>query len=374
MATESQTASQRPRVFLEITVGDRKLGRIGIELYNDVVPKTAENFRALCTGEKGVGKSGKPLHYKGSGFHRVIKGFMIQGGDFTAGNGSGGESIYGEKFEDESFVRKHDRPFLLSMANAGPATNGSQFFITTVPTPHLDGKHVVFGEVISGKGIVRKIEQLKTDPSDKPIRPVTITECGQLDAGDSIAEPGKDEADPYEDFPEDEDIERTNEDILKVATDIKDLGNKLFKANDIEAALEKYEKSLRYLQTFNEEDDKLDDAQRQAYHQLKFTNYSNTALLQNKSKAYRDAKESATKALDVATAGKLADEEFAKAHYRRAVALVNLKDDDSAVEELTKANKLKAGDAGILKELSAAQARLKARKEKQKAAFSKMFK
>ena len=126
--SSDEAKKARSRVFFDVTVGGNSAGRITFELYNDVVPKTAENFRALCTGEKGVGKAGKPLHFKGSGFHRVIKQFMIQGGDFTAGNGTGGESIYGAKFADENFNLKHDRPFLLSMANAGP---GEWFCVST---------------------------------------------------------------------------------------------------------------------------------------------------------------------------------------------------------------------------------------------------
>ena len=136
-------------VFFDITVGGQNAGRIEIELYNDA-PNTAENFRALCTGEKGVGKSGKALHYKGCAFHRIIPGFMAQGGDFTKFNGTGGESIYGEKFADENFIRKHTGPGILSMANAGPNTNGSQFFLCFDAFPHLDGKHTVFGKVTSG--------------------------------------------------------------------------------------------------------------------------------------------------------------------------------------------------------------------------------
>jgi peptidylprolyl isomerase len=175
---EQKKSVETKNVFFDITIGDQPAGRIEMKLFDDVVPKTAANFRALCTGEKGVGKFKKPLHYKGSTFHRVISDFMIQGGDFTKGNGTGGESIYGETFKDENFKLKHNRPGLLSMANAGPHTNGSQFFITTTSTPFLNNKHVVFGEVVKGMDVVRKIENIKTGKDDKPWKPVVISNCG----------------------------------------------------------------------------------------------------------------------------------------------------------------------------------------------------
>ncbi|KAJ1730454.1 hypothetical protein LPJ61_002998 [Coemansia biformis] len=161
-----------PRVFFDIAVDGKPLGRIEMELRSDLVPKTAENFRALCTGEKGFG-------YRGSIFHRVIPQFMLQGGDFTNHNGTGGKSIYGEKFADEDFSLKHTEPGLLSMANAGPNTNGSQFFITTVKTAWLDGKHVVFGKVISDLQLIKDIESLGS-ASGKPSKKIEIVDCGQL--------------------------------------------------------------------------------------------------------------------------------------------------------------------------------------------------
>nr|2GW2_A Chain A, Peptidyl-prolyl cis-trans isomerase G [Homo sapiens] len=172
---------QRPRCFFDIAINNQPAGRVVFELFSDVCPKTCENFRCLCTGEKGTGKSTqKPLHYKSCLFHRVVKDFMVQGGDFSEGNGRGGESIYGGFFEDESFAVKHNAAFLLSMANRGKDTNGSQFFITTKPTPHLDGHHVVFGQVISGQEVVREIENQKTDAASKPFAEVRILSCGEL--------------------------------------------------------------------------------------------------------------------------------------------------------------------------------------------------
>jgi len=178
----------RTRVFLDISIGGRQAGKLVVELYDDVVPRTAENFAALCTGERGVGNSGKKLHFKGSKFHRIIPGFMCQGGDFTAGDGTGGESIFGGKFPDENFRLQHTGPGILSMANAGPNTNGSQFFLCTAKTEWLDGKHVVFGEIVEGMALLRKMEA-QGQESGKPKSVVRIDDCGiKKDAAQEAAE------------------------------------------------------------------------------------------------------------------------------------------------------------------------------------------
>lgn len=167
-----------PLVFLDISIDNQIPERLYIELFQDIVPKTTENFRQFCTGEFLI--DSKPVGYKGTIFHRVIKSFMIQGGDFVNRDGTGCKSIYGESFEDEKFEVKHTEAGLLSMANSGPNSNGCQFFITSWKCPWLDKQHVVFGKVISSLDTVMKMDEIPTDPDDIPIREIKIVECGQM--------------------------------------------------------------------------------------------------------------------------------------------------------------------------------------------------
>uniref|UniRef100_A0A2S2QWC2 peptidylprolyl isomerase n=1 Tax=Sipha flava TaxID=143950 RepID=A0A2S2QWC2_9HEMI len=238
-------------VYLDIEIGQEKIGRIIIELFNNTVPKTAENFRALCTGEKGIGLSGLPLHLKGSQFHKAIPEFMIQGGDITVGNGSGGESIYGWFFDDENFKCMHE-PGVISMANTGNVnTNNSQFFITTVPCPHLDGNNVVFGKVKKGFCVVQTISNTPTI-NDAPINPCVIKDCGELSSDSStwIIHENDNTNDTFPPFPEDWSIHQTDIDVVqfcKVLNQIKESGNHHFNCKNYFGARRKYDKVLRYI-------------------------------------------------------------------------------------------------------------------------------
>jgi cyclophilin family peptidyl-prolyl cis-trans isomerase len=180
-------AKKNPHVFFDVKIGSKEAGRIEFELFADTTPRTAENFRCLCTGEKSSKHTPRPLTFKNSIFHRIIAGFMAQGGDFTAADGTGGMSIYGPTFADENFIKRHNTSYLLSMANAGKNTNASQFFITFRATPHLDGKHVVFGRVTRGTEIVKALEHVPTDRSERPLHECFISNCGEITEQDAAA-------------------------------------------------------------------------------------------------------------------------------------------------------------------------------------------
>jgi len=312
-----------PRCFFDVTIDGRDVGRIVFELFADVVPKTAENFRALCTGEKGDTAQGIPLHYKGCTFHRIIKNFMIQGGDFTAHNGTGGQSIYGEKFEDENFQVKHTVPMLLSMANAGKDTNGSQFFITTGTPSHLDGKHVVFGRVLKGQDVVRECENVPVQ-EDKPSKRVVIANCGELYPGqdDGVVVPN--DGDVVPGFPEDNNIQSEDgEKILEIADNVRQIGNKLFSAGDHANAVKKYEKALRYLNFCQGYDTEKIKA-------AKVPCLSNSAACYLKLNRNGEALEMCEKAL-------LIEPQNVKVIYRKGQAQFNLKDYDESIKTLTEA-------------------------------------
>ncbi|RWS29765.1 Peptidyl-prolyl cis-trans isomerase D-like protein [Leptotrombidium deliense] len=354
-------------VFFDVKVGDESLGRIVFELFTETTPKTAENFRCLCTGEKGVTKNGVPLHFKGCSFHRIIKSFMIQGGDFTNHDGTGGESIYGERFEDENFDLKHDKPGLLSMANAGPNTNGSQFFITTVPTPHLDNKHVVFGCVKYGMGVVNYLENVKTGPNDTPAELCVIENCGQLEAGTTHSFTQNDGTeDTFPNFPDDcnEDLTKI-ESVLEIGQKIKSAGNHFFKNEDYVKAKSKYKKALRYLSKFHESGD-LSKEDEQSVVSLELPCLLNSAACNLKLKDYCCAVEDCDEALDLSA-------DNAKALYRKGQALHGMKDYDASLRILNSALKLAPNDKSIKSELIAVKGEVNAYKIKEREKYSKLF-
>ncbi|KAK4766383.1 hypothetical protein SAY87_008025 [Trapa incisa] len=359
---------ERPKCYLDISIGRELEGRIVVELFSDIVPRTADNFRALCTGEKGIGpNTGVPLHYKGVRFHRIIKNFIVQGGDISAGDGTGGESIYGLKFEDENFDVKHERKGMLSMANSGPNTNGSQFFITTTRTSHLDGKHVVFGKVIKGIGVVRSIEHVAAGAGDLPTLDIVIADCGEFPpegADYGISNFFKD-GDVHPDWPADLDQSPSHLVWWMDAVDsIKKFGNECFKKQGFKMALRKYRKALRYLDICWEKDG-IDEEKSWALRKTKSQIFTNCAACKLKLDDPRGA------LWDTEFA--MRDGETAKALFRRGQAHMALHEIDAAAESFSKALLLEPNDGGIRKELNAAKKKISERKEREKQAFRKMF-
>lgn len=350
----------RSKVFFDISIGGKTAGRVVFELFDDITPKTTENFKQLCLKTPG---------YKDSIFHRVIKDFMIQGGDYENFNGTGGSSIYGEKFDDENFELKHDEPFLLSMANAGPNTNGSQFFVTTVKTPHLDGKHVVFGKVISGKSVIRKVERTETGESDRPLKECKVINCGILNEGDPLViDDGT--GDKYEDIISDEpsvDINKP-ETVFEAVNNIKNIGTECFKQGKLELALDKYIKAQSYMADYNPYD--LTDEDVATYWKLQISCYLNMSLMSLKLKNAQDTIKYSTEVLECE---QLDDKSKAKAYFRRGSGHLIGHNEEDAIADFEEAHNLQPTDAGISKALNDAKASLKNRKAKEKAAFSKFF-
>lgn len=365
--------SGNPHVFLDVQHGVEVVGRIVLELFAGTCPKTSENFRALCTGEKGVGTKGVPLHYKGCTFHRIIENFMIQGGDFTNHDGTGGESIYGEKFNDENFTHKHVSEGILSMANAGPGTNGSQFFITLADTPHLDGKHVVFGRVVKGMGVVKALGRVKTD-GDRPVERCLITNCGEFSPGEGFGIVDEDGTkDVYPQYPEDADVEfahATMDELVTVVSNIKDSGNSFFKDQKYPVAVFKYKKSLAYLSYIKEHcvgertDFSAEDLA--TLRNLAVSCLLNHALCCSKMGQFDKAIADCNKALEL-------DANNPKVYFRRGQAYNLSNDVESARVDLQKAREMEPSDKGILKELDAVTRKIKAQREKEKKIYSKLF-
>jgi len=387
-----ESQAPRPRVYFDVSVGGESVGRIVFQLFNDVVPKTAENFRALCVGHTPENTS-KILHYKGSIFHRIIKDFMIQGGDFTNFNGTGGESIYGQKFDDENFDLKHDKPYLLSMANSGPGTNGSQFFITTVPTPHLDGKHVVFGKVLKGSDVVRELENIKKD-GEKPSLECKIENCGELQPGEDdgvVIDDGT--GDKVPDAPSESDfsLEKFDE-LISAIESIKSIGNEQFKLGNHKLALKKYRKSVKYINHFmkkeemdfggssdsdEEEEDEnkavkesqISDADLEKnckLEKIKIPCLLNSAACKLKTNESQGAHDDLTEVLSL-------DENNTKAYYRRAQAHVAMKDYEEATSDLNIALKISPEDKAVKGEIARVKKLVAEKKQRDQKMYSKLF-
>ncbi|XP_044253889.1 peptidyl-prolyl cis-trans isomerase D isoform X1 [Tribolium madens] len=342
-----ETTEKNPVVFLDISFGPAKAGRVVIELFKDKVPKTAENFRALCTGEKGIGKHGKPLHFKNTIFHRVVPLFMVQGGDITTKDGTGGESIYGNTFEDENFTVLHEEEGMVGMANNGPNSNNSQFYITTVPCSHLDGINVVFGVVRKGFNIIKEMGEVPRN-GDTPIENIVIINCGELKPGVPW---GIEEQDGTEDiyppWPNDWDLQSDKREKLieNAINRIKNSGNHFFKQSNYVDSERKYIKALRYIDWYlglkeNKNIKNIED--------LKMNSLLNLAAVRLKRHKYKEV-------IDLCSQVILKEPKNGKAFYRRGQAKLALKDYDKAIKDLNVAINLHPNDNNIQAVLNVAK-------------------
>ncbi|XP_045453421.1 peptidyl-prolyl cis-trans isomerase D [Melitaea cinxia] len=370
MITRTQQKQRNPLVFLDILIDGEKAGRIVIELRSDVVPKTAENFRALCTGEKGIGVFGKPLHFKGVRFHKAISQFMVQGGDIINGDGTSGESIYGPTFKDENFTLEHEAG-VLSMANAGPNTNGSQFCVTTVPCPQLDGTNVVFGRVLAGLGIVAEIQRMADDGRPRVVSwECIIEDCGEIsdpDNWDVCCDDGT--ADHLPEYPEDLHKNLTVEQLLVQVRGVKESGNALWGARRVRSAARKYCKCVRYLEHARERLRAGKKARDCYYEDITTCTLQcnlNLAACYSKLEDYRACINCCSEVLHL-------DPHNEKALYRRGQANFALKNYEMALADLKHAEKISPKNKAVQKLLEDVRQENKSYNDLQKQRLSKFF-
>ncbi|KYN34857.1 Peptidyl-prolyl cis-trans isomerase D [Trachymyrmex septentrionalis] len=361
-----------PVVFLDVAIGSEKVGRVVIELFKDVVPRTAENFRVLCTGEKGAGLKAPKLHYKGTIFHKVISQFMIQGGDIVNFDGTCGESIYGPYFDDENFKLKHNFPGLLSMVNEGkPNTNSSQFIITVQASTHLDNTHVVFGKIIKGMGAVLELCKVPTE-NDIPVDKISIVDCGELKKGENWGlEENDGSEDVYTPWPEDWDYSKhvnklTHKFMEDVIRKIKESGNSYFTKQNYVDANRKYRKALRYYDWMNKQKN-MSDTFYASLVDLKLTLLLNLAAVRLKQEEYR-------KAIDLCNEVLETDNINSKALFRRAQAYTSLNEYPLALKDLHQASDLCPDTRTLIsKEIKKVKEMGKVYLELEKTTYQRMF-
>ncbi|XP_061397860.1 peptidyl-prolyl cis-trans isomerase D-like [Musca vetustissima] len=367
-----------PIVFLDINIGEEFAGRMIIELRKDVVPKTAENFRALCTGEKGIGTMDKPLHYKGIRFHKVTRVYVAQSGDVINNDGTGGESIYGPVFEDENFILDHSDEGVVSMANFGkPNTNNSQFFITSMACDNLNGTNVVVGKVLRGLGIIGEMDQ-NTSDEGVPTTDIIITNCGEIKPGENWGINDSDEtSECLPPFPQDWDDkfkEFSSDELVELLTSIRNAGNHFFTKQEYYNARRKYRKANRYYNLLRKRYDwqelehlKCSDEDLKKLDSFSAINQLNMAAVELKLNKYTNAHYCCREVLRL-------DPNCGKAYYRLGQAQIGLKNYEEAIENLKKAHDMIPDNKTILSELNRAKQLMADYNRSQMVHLKKLFK